>query len=74
MVHNSILEEIYAARDKLLADAGGDVHKYLEGVRAREAASGRLLPPNFQGATPSNTLVFPRNVVLENPSPPAAER
>ena len=31
---NPILEEIYAAREKLLADAGGDVHRYLEGVRA----------------------------------------
>ena len=45
---NPILEEIYAARDKLLADAGGDVHRYLEGVREREQASGRLLPPNAQ--------------------------
>ena len=42
MSHNPILNEIYAARAKLLADAGGDVHKYLEGVRERE--SGRLLP------------------------------
>lgn len=46
MTSNPILEEIYAAREKLLTDAGGDVHKYLEGVRRREAASGRLLPPN----------------------------
>ncbi len=43
MPRNPILEELYAAREKLLADAGGDVHKYLEGVRKRELASGRLL-------------------------------
>lgn len=43
MHRNPILEELYAVREKLLADAGGDVHKYLEGVRKREAASGRLL-------------------------------
>ena len=43
MTHNPILEELYAAREKLLADAGGDVRKYLEGVREREAVSGRLL-------------------------------
>jgi hypothetical protein len=48
MNRNPILEELYAARDKLLADAGGDVHRYLEDVRRREAASGRLLPPSPQ--------------------------
>ena len=40
MNRNPILDEVYAAREKLLADAGGDIHKYLEGVRQREAASG----------------------------------
>ena len=43
MSHNPILEKLYAIREKLLADAGGDIHKYLAGVREREAASGRLL-------------------------------
>ena len=43
MKPNPILEELYADREKLLADVGGDVHKFLEGVRKREAASGRLL-------------------------------
>ncbi len=51
MRNNPILEEIYAARDKLLADAEGDVHRYLEGVREREQASGRLLPPVKQRTT-----------------------
>lgn len=46
-----ILEELYAAREKLLADAGGDIRKYLEGVRQREAASGRLLQPLPQRIT-----------------------
>ena len=49
MNRNPILEELYAAREKLLDDAGGDIHQYLEGVRQREAASGRLLPPTPQG-------------------------
>ena len=43
MTHNPILEELYAIRQRLLADAGGDIHKFLAGVRDREAASGRLL-------------------------------
>ena len=43
MSHNPILDEIHAIREKLLADAGGDIDKFLAGVREREAASGRLL-------------------------------
>ena len=43
MTHNPILEELYAIREQLLADAGGDIQNYLTGVREREAASGRLL-------------------------------
>jgi hypothetical protein len=49
MTRNPILEKLYAAREKLLADAGGNVHKYLEGVRKREAASGRLMQPTPPG-------------------------
>ena len=30
MARNPILEEIYAARDKLLADYNGDVHAYVQ--------------------------------------------
>jgi hypothetical protein len=48
MSRNPILEELYAIREKLLADAGGDLKKYLAGVREREAASGRLLKPASQ--------------------------
>jgi hypothetical protein len=43
MNQNPILEEFYAIRERMLADAGGDLHKFLAGVRDREAASGRLL-------------------------------
>ena len=45
MTNNPILDELYEIRSKLLADADGDVHKYLEGVRKRERESGRLLEP-----------------------------
>lgn len=41
MPRNPILEEIYAARDKLLADCHGDVHAYVEEARRRALASGR---------------------------------
>ena len=40
MTRNPILEEIYAAREKLLADAGGDIHRYIQGARERALTSG----------------------------------
>ena len=43
MNHNPILDELYAIRERLLADVGGDLEKLLAGVRDREAASGRLV-------------------------------
>ncbi len=57
MPSNPLLAEIYAAREKLLEDAGGDVHRYLEGVREREAASGRLLklPSTEPSETPNES-------------------
>ena len=43
MARNPILEEIYAARDKLLADYKGDVHAYVQESRQRALASGRAI-------------------------------
>ena len=45
MTNNPILEEIYAAREKLLADAGGDLGEYVKQARARALASGKKLVP-----------------------------
>src|SRR4051812_48859626 len=39
MTHNPILDELYTIRERLLADAGGDLQEFLAGVREREAAS-----------------------------------
>ncbi|MBC8352755.1 MAG: hypothetical protein H8E66_12240 [Planctomycetes bacterium] len=41
MARNEILDEIYAAREELLAEHGGDVHAYVEAARKRALASGR---------------------------------
>jgi hypothetical protein len=43
MTRNPILDELYAIRERLFADAGGDLRRFLAGIRDREAASGRLL-------------------------------
>lgn len=45
MTNNPILEEIYAAREKLLADAGGDLGEYVKQARARALASGKKIVP-----------------------------
>ena len=38
MARNPILEELYASRDKLLADCKGDVHAYIQEARQRALA------------------------------------
>ena len=39
MTNNPILDELHAARKKLLTDAGGDLDRLVAGIRAREAKS-----------------------------------
>ena len=70
MTRNPILEELYAARAKLLADAGGDVHKYLEGVRERERESGRVLLPQPQRTNECTGAT--NDTVADGESSPAA--
>ena len=41
MSRNPILDELHAARQKLLADAGNDLHRYVEEARQRALTSGR---------------------------------
>ena len=40
MTTNPILDEIRAAREKLLADAGGDLDRLVAGIRERQSRSG----------------------------------
>jgi hypothetical protein len=41
MARNPILDELYATREKLLAEYKGDVHAYVQDARRRAMASGR---------------------------------
>jgi hypothetical protein len=59
VARNEILDEIYAARETLLAQHGGDVHAYVESARKRALASGRLLA----GVSPTTTNVENSNSV-----------
>jgi len=74
MTPNPILEELYAIRDKLLADAGGDVQKYLAGVREREAASGRLLKSTPQRANRRTEAAKSGGLELEHQLSPPGDR
>ena len=40
MTKNPILDELHAAREKLLADAGGDLDQLVAGIRERQGRSG----------------------------------
>lgn len=43
MSRNPILEEIYEAREQLIAEFEGDLHAYVEAARMRALASGRAI-------------------------------
>ena len=43
MTKNPILDELYAAREKLLTDAGGDLDQLVAGIRERQARSRHKL-------------------------------
>ena len=40
---NPILDELHATRAKLLAEAGGDLHRYVTEAKERALASGRTI-------------------------------
>ena len=74
MTRNPILEELYAAREKLLADAGGDAGKYLEGVRERERKSGRLLSAEEQRTIRCTGAAKSGELTVESLSSPPCDR
>jgi hypothetical protein len=48
MITNPLLEEIWAVKDRLAAEAGNDVHVFCEQLRAWESShlpKGRVLRP-----------------------------
>lgn len=58
MPRNPILEEIYEAREQLVAECKGDLHAYVEDARKRALASGRpIVTPLRDGrvAMPKST-------------------
>ena len=74
MTRNPILEELYAIREKLLKDAGGDVKTFLAGVRKREEASGRLLKPTAHRTNRGDVAAASNVATVESQTSPLVDR
>ena len=59
MACNPILEEIYAAREKLLADYKGNLHACVHDARQRAMASGRPITAPKQRSKPRFEAPYP---------------
>lgn len=69
-----ILDELHAARQELLADVGGDVHRYVEEARQRALASGRVIAEPTQRAKRNSGVVKSGGLTVEHQSSPPCDR
>ena len=74
MSHNPILVELHAARQKLLADVGGDVHRYVEEAKHRALASGRKIAEPKQRTVRRTAAAKSGTVSMESQSSPPGDR
>ena len=74
MSHNPILDELHAAREQLLADAGGDVHRYVEEAKRRTLASGRAIAEPKRRAAPGISAPRSHDSTAEKQMPASVER
>jgi hypothetical protein len=74
MTRNPILEEIYAAREKLLVDYDGDVHAYVLAARERALASGHPIAAPTQRTSRSSGAAKPGVSAIDIQSSPPADR
>jgi hypothetical protein len=73
MAKNPILEEIYAAREQLLAEHGGSLAEYLRAVAEREKTSSHPIAK----ITPRKIIrkqTTPVDLVPEQPPSPSVQR
>ncbi len=66
MSHNSILDELHAARRKLLDDYNGDTAAYLRDAQARLEASGRPIAQRAQRTIRITGAETQGNITMEN--------
>ncbi len=74
MARNEILDEIYAAREALLAQHGGDVHAYVEAARQRALESGRLIATPKQRRIRCTGAAKSGGIEVDNQSSPPRDR
>jgi hypothetical protein len=71
MTRNEILEDLHAARRKILADYNGDTAAYLRDAQARLEASGRPIAHRKQRTIRCTGAAKSSELAMENqPSPP----
>lgn len=74
MSTNPILDDLHAARAKLLADAGGDLHRYITEARERALASGRPIANATQRTNRSSTPARLPSTIGRRPSSLSGDR
>jgi hypothetical protein len=70
MTHNTILEELHAARRQILADYNGDTAAYLRDAQKRLEASGRPIARRQQRSIQCAEIVPTDEAPTENHSSP----
>jgi hypothetical protein len=74
MTHNAILDELHAARRKILADYDGDTAAYLRDAQARLEASGRPTAERKQRTIRRTEAAKSGEVAIANQSSPRGNR
>jgi len=74
MSQNPILDELHAAREQLLADVGGDVHRYVEEAKRRTLTSGRVIAEPKQRANRRIKAAQAGILAMENQESPPGDR
>lgn len=74
MSTNLILDELHATREKLLAAAGGDLHRYLTEAKLRALSSGRPIAEPTQRTSRCSGAANLGELPVENFVSPPSER
>jgi hypothetical protein len=74
MTRNAILDELHAARRKLLADYNGDTAAYLRDAQIRLEASGRPIAQRKQRTIRCTGAAKSGELAMENQSSPPGDR
>ena len=74
MTRNAILDELHAARRKILADCNGDTAAYLRDAQARLEASGRPIWRGKQRTIRCTEAAKSGDSAVENQSSPLGDR